>query len=662
MRIEEKFKFFFEHMMDMVFLVEWKDNKFWYTYVNPSAQQKLAVEMIGRKLEDVLPPATYDFLHKHYSICVQKRESISYSDLNLFVPDMPASETTLTPIEDDGRIYVLAITKNVNELKKKEEDYLFLNSLVANTVDAMMVIDTNGTILKINDAFQKQFGWTITEMIGHHWEEFQFTPIELKAQSDETILLLKNQKTTQPLETVRLTNNGQSIHTSVSYSPILDKEQQVVAISMIYRNIQHLRELEAKLAESKEAYKSLFSYHKNAILMVNSKGYITNVNEACETLTGYKKELIIGIDFKEYVQQELQLPDDPLQKAFEGLVNSYEVEVPHASGNMLFFYVTHVPIIIKGKVTGVYLIAQDITEKREMELALKDSEEKFRLITEHSSDLIKVINKYDNISYVSPSYRNLMGAKYEIMEGQQLTYGIHELDHPLLLESIHKLRTNKMKSVQIEYRYLNQEKEEVWVEVNATSIAGEGELDHIVLTGRIISERKELQEQLTYQAYHDSLTDLPNRRLLEQSLDKAIESASKNNGKLALLFLDCDNFKQINDTYGHDMGDLLLVELAQRLTTCVRSEDTVARLGGDEFVVLIKRVENNEHITRVADRIQTTLQQPYIIEGELIEATSSIGISVYPDNGTSIKQLFRKADQALYQVKNNGRNDYQLYS
>jgi len=649
-------------MVDMVFLVEWKDNNFWYTYVNSSAQQKLAVAMIGRKLEDVLPPVTYDLLHKHYSVCVQKMESISYSDLNLFVPDMPASETTLTPIEDDGRIFVLAITKNVNELKEKAEDYLFLNSLVANTVDAMLVIDTNGTILKINNAFQKQFGWTITEMIGHHWEEFLFTPIELKAQSDETILLLKNQKTTQPLETVRLTKDGQSIHTSVSYSPILDKEQQVVAISMIYRNIQHLRELEAKLAESKDAYKSLFSYHKNAILMVNSKGYITNANEACETLTGYKKELIIGIDFKQYVQQELQLQDDPLQKAFEGVVNSYEVEVPHASGNMLFFYVTHVPIIIKGKVTGVYLIAQDITEKREMELALKDSEEKFRLITEHSSDLIKVINKSGNISYVSPSYRNLMGTKYEIMEGQQLTYGIHELDHPLLLESIHKLRTNKVKSVQIEYRYLNQEKEDVWVEVNATSIAGEGELDHIVLTGRIISERKELQEQLTYQAYHDSLTDLPNRRLLEQSLDKAIESASKNNGKLALLFLDCDNFKQINDTHGHDMGDLLLVELAQRLSTCVRSEDTVARLGGDEFVVLIKRVENNEHIIRVADRIQTTLQQPYIIEGELIEATSSIGISVYPDNGTTIKQLFRKADQALYQVKNNGRNDYQLYS
>lgn len=662
MRIEEKFKFFFEHMVDMVFLIEWKDNKFWYTYVNSSAQQKLAVEMIGRNLEDVLPPVTYNLLHKHYSVCVQKRESISYSDLNLFVPDMPASETTLTPIEDDGRIFVLAITKNVNELKKKAEEYLFLNSLVANTVDAMLVIDTNGTILKINDAFQKQFGWTITEMLGHHWEEFQFTPMKLKAQSDETILLLKNQKTTQPLETVRLTKDGQSIHTSVSYSPILDNEQQVVAISMIYRNIQHLRDLESKLAESKEAYKSLFSYHKNAILMVNSKGYITNVNEACETLTGYKKELIIGIDFKEYVQQELQLPDDPLQKAFEGHVNSYEVEVPHASGNMLFFYVTHVPIIIKGVVTGVYLIAQDITEKREMELALKDSEEKFRLITEHSSDLIKVINKCGNISYVSPSYRNLMGSKYEILEGQQLTYGIHELDHPLLLESIHKLRTNNKESVQIEYRYLNQEKEEVWVEVNATSIAGEGELDHIVLTGRIISERKELQEQLTYQAYHDSLTGLPNRRSLEQSLDTAIEFASKNNGKLALLFLDCDNFKQINDTYGHDIGDLLLVELAKRLSTCVRSEDTVSRLGGDEFVVLIKRVESNEHITRVADRIQTTLQQPYIIEGELIEATSSIGISIYPDNGTTIKQLFRKADQALYQVKNNGRNDYQMYS
>ncbi|MBM7618468.1 diguanylate cyclase (GGDEF)-like protein/PAS domain S-box-containing protein [Bacillus tianshenii] len=661
MRIEEKFQFFFEHMVDMVFLVEWKEDSFWYKYVNASAQQKLVVEMIGRKLEDVLPASTYELLHQHYSVCVEKMESVSYSDLNLFVPDMPASETTLTPIKDGDHIYVLAITKNVNELKKKAEDYLFLNSLVANTVDAMMVVDTNSNILKINNAFEKQFGWTKSEMIGKHWKDFPFSSEKLKAQTEETIRKLQDRHSVMPMETIRLTKDGQTIHTSVSYSPIFDKEGNVAAVSMIYRNIQHLRELEAKLAESKDAYKSLFSYHKNAILMIDSKGLITNVNDACEDLTGYKKELIVGVDFKEYVNKELRLPNDPIQQALDGHVTSYEIEFPHLKGNMLYFYVTHVPIIIKGAVTGSYIIAQDITEKKEMERALKDSEEKFRLITEHSSDLIKVVDKSGTVSYASPSYRNLLGTDYEKMIGKYMTYGVHEMDHALLMANLQKLQGTKH-PVQMEFRYLDQSNEEIWVEVNATSIAGNGDFDQIVLTGRIISERKQLQEMLTYQAYHDSLTSLPNRRLLERSLESAIDDAIKNNGKLALLFMDCDNFKQINDTYGHDLGDMVLVELSKRLSKCVRSEDTVARLGGDEFVILIKHVENIEHVNNMAERIQTFLQKPYWIEGKQIKATTSIGISIFPENGTTIKQLFRRADQALYQVKNNGRNDYQLFS
>jgi diguanylate cyclase (GGDEF)-like protein/PAS domain S-box-containing protein len=661
MRIEEKFKFFFKHMVDMAFLVEWKNNSFWYIDVNTSAQQKLDVEMIGRKLEDVLPRATYDFLFQHYSSCVENRESVSYSDLNLFVPDMPASETTLTPIIDEDRFFVLAITKNVNELKKKAEDYMFLNSLVANSVDAMLVVDAAGTILKINQAFQQQFGWTQDELVGQHWRDLEFSPENLKTQIASTFTELINGKSVPSMETSRLTKSGQAIHTSVSYSPILDKDDKVVAISMIYRNIQHLRDLESKLAESKEAYKSLFSYHKNAILMINKHGIITKVNDACVTIMGYRKELIVGTDFKNFIEKELRLPDEPLKQAFDGHVTSYEVEVPHANGNKLFFYVTQVPIIINEEVSGVYIIAQDITEKLEMERAIKHSEEKFRLITEHSSDLIKVIDKEGCVTYASPSYRNLLGAHYQHIIGQKLTFGLFEEDKEMLEDSLKRIYGNGV-SIRMEYRYLNEKATPVWVEVNATSIAGEREMDHVVLTGRIISERKQLQEQLIYQAYHDSLTGLPNRRLLEQELKAAIEKAEAYTGKLALLFLDCDNFKEINDTYGHDIGDELLAELSQRLVACVRSEDIVARMGGDEFVILLNQVEDQEHIMMVANRIQKSLQQPYLLDNREIEATSSIGISIYPENGTSTKELFRKADQALYHVKNNGRNDYQLYS
>ena len=526
-------------MADIVFLVEWKNNELWYTSVNPSAQQQLGMDMVGRKLVDVLPSNVFTFLNENYRKCIDLKQPVTYSDLNLFVADLPASETGLTYIEEDGSTYVLAITKNINSLKKKAEDYIFLESLVENTVDAMLVIDTEGYVLRINKAFVQQFGWTATELIGQSWESFSITPEELKPQTLETLSLLKKGQSVPSQETVRYTKEGESVHTSVSYSPILNEEKKVVAISMIYRNIQHLKELEEKLEESHDAYKSLFSYHKNAVCMVNEDGVIENINDACVSITGFPSEVIIGFNIVEYAKEVV--PDLDLDKTKRGEVANYELLFPDSKGRDLNLSVTNVPIIVKGVVKGTYIIAQDITEKRSIE-----------------------------------------------------------------------------------------------------------------------KEKEKLQKQLTFQAYHDSLTELPNRRLLEEKLEESLSNAVKNDSMLALCFLDCDHLKKVNDTYGHEVGDELLIAFSKRLVKCVREGDIVARLGGDEFVILLHGMEDMTQVEKVAERILATLESPYSILDNIIRATSSIGISTYPTNGTTVKQLFRKADQALYTVKNAGRNNYQI--
>ncbi|WP_404429455.1 diguanylate cyclase domain-containing protein [Sutcliffiella horikoshii] len=541
MNIKQQFSLFFNQMADMVFLVEWKNNELWYTSVNPSAQQKLGLDMVGKKLFDVLPASVYNSLDENYSKCIESKQPVTYSDLNLFVSELPASETSLTYIEEDGRTFVLAITKNIDALKKKAEDYIFLESLVANTVDAMLVIDTEGSVLKVNEAFAQQFGWSASELIGHSWESFPITPNELKTQTSDTLTLLKKGQFVPSQETVHVTKEGMSIHTSVSYSPILNEENKVVAISMIYRNIQHLKELEEKLEESHDAYKSLFSYHKNAVCMVNEDGIIENFNDACMTITGFPREVIIGFNIVEYAK--MLVPELDLDKTKRGEVANYELLFPDSKGRDLYLSVTNVPIIVKGVVKGTYIIAQDITEKRNIE-----------------------------------------------------------------------------------------------------------------------KEREKLQEQLTFQAYHDSLTELPNRRLLEEKLEESLINANKNGSMLALFFLDCDHLKEVNDTYGHEVGDELLVAFSRRLVMSVREGNIVARLGGDEFVILLHGIEEISQVDKVADRILTTLGKPYTIHGHQIHATSSIGISTYPANGTTVKQLFRKADQALYNVKNAGRNGYRISS
>lgn len=177
-----------------------------------------------------------------------------------------------------------------------------------------------------------------------------------------------------------------------------------------------------------------------------------------------------------------------------------------------------------------------------------------------------------------------------------------------------------------------------------------------------LHERKLAEEQMTHQAYHDILTGLPNRSLMNDRLDMAIKEAKRNETILALIFVDIDHFKNINDTLGHQVGDRFLQEISQRLQTCVREEDTVARFGGDEFLILLHDIKHSNDAERVAKKILDALENPFIHEDQEIAIQASMGIALYPQDGLDINTLLRNADSALYRSKKNGRNMYQLYN
>lgn len=175
------------------------------------------------------------------------------------------------------------------------------------------------------------------------------------------------------------------------------------------------------------------------------------------------------------------------------------------------------------------------------------------------------------------------------------------------------------------------------------------------------AELRQAEDRLRRMAYHDALTGLPNRELLSDRLNQSLEWAHNHDQLVALLFLDLDGFKQINDTYGHDMGNLLLKAVAQRLTRCLRGSDTVARYGGDEFVVLLPAIPNVQDIARVADKILQTLTHQFVLEDQLIPVSTSIGISIYPEDTQDPDELIKKADIAMYQAKGLGKNCYQFF-
>ncbi len=221
---------------------------------------------------------------------------------------------------------------------------------------------------------------------------------------------------------------------------------------------------------------------------------------------------------------------------------------------------------------------------------------------------------------------------------------------------------------QFEWQFLRSDGKTFTAEITLTPIYLD---DRKVLYAviRDISEKKKVQQELIkqkdilhYQAHHDALTGLPNRTLFADRLEHGIELAKRHDAKLALFFIDLDNFKQINDSLGHHIGDRVLVTVTERLKAKIRKEDTLARLGGDEFTVIVENIENLQYISQLAEKIRKVLSQPLHIEGQTLYISCSIGISFYPQDATRANDLLKYADAAMYKAKEEGRDNYQFYS
>ncbi len=219
------------------------------------------------------------------------------------------------------------------------------------------------------------------------------------------------------------------------------------------------------------------------------------------------------------------------------------------------------------------------------------------------------------------------------------------------------------KSKRIEERMRTDHGVITWAETIKTPVFNEdGNVIGSAGISRDISERKQAQAHIEFLADHDDLTKLPNRRLLSDRLQQYIARAHRQKDKLAVLFIDLDGFKQINDTAGHSAGDMVLQIVAERLQLLVRKEDTVARLGGDEFVLALTGIDNIDAVKTVANKILKTINNDFTLNGETFHVCASIGISLYPDHATERRSLLRNADTAMYSAKQQGRNRYQFFA
>ena len=390
----------------------------------------------------------------------------------------------------------------------------------------------------------------------------------------------------------------------------------------------------------------------------------------CKDLTGYSPDDLIFnklISYEEMTfEQDREMVRNKINEAVK-LGTRFEIEyrILHANGSIIWVSERGNPIYNdQGQIHAIKGLIQDISKSKEVEQSLRDAETRYRSIFENATEGIFQTSPNGHYLMVNPALARMYGYG----SPEELISALNNIQQQLYVTSGRReefVRTIENNSNVQNFESLVYKKDgsTIWISENARMVYDEaGHLLYYEGTVEDITARKSYDFQLEHQATHDSLTGLPNRYMLNDRLQQCINFADRYKNKIAVAFLDLDQFKLINDSMGHEVGDQLLLIMSQRLSSCIREIDTVVRLGGDEFVILITNIDNVNDISLSMSRILTSVAEPCVINELDYLVTCSIGISIYPDDGLEPNTLLKNADSAMYKAKKAGRNNYQIYT
>ncbi|MGE5422502.1 MAG: EAL domain-containing protein [Ignavibacteriales bacterium] len=396
--------------------------------------------------------------------------------------------------------------------------------------------------------------------------------------------------------------------------------------------------------------------------LVATDGTIVDCNPAFYSLTGYSKEELSSISWDKNLTPSEWWPTQ--KAALETLAKTgepqrYEKEYVRKDGTRVV--VELLVHLLKDPSTDTdyyYSFITDISRRKAAEEALRRSEMKYRMLFENSPLGIFHYTQNGILTDCNDNFSKIMGTEKELLIG----YNMLAIQDPTAADAIKQALSGALARFEGQYTAMTSGKSTP-VEVLFAPIF---EQDDVFLGGVAImadiTQRKNYENTIHHLAYHDVLTNLPNRLMLSENLTAALSVAAAKHSMMALMFLDLDNFKLINDTMGHTEGDNLLQEVAKRLDSLVRAGDLVARVGGDEFVFLFRDIIQREDTTSIADKILESFAAPFNFEDHEINITASMGISIYPDDGDNSTTLMKNADTALYQAKEQGRSNYQFFT
>jgi diguanylate cyclase (GGDEF)-like protein/PAS domain S-box-containing protein len=336
---------------------------------------------------------------------------------------------------------------------------------------------------------------------------------------------------------------------------------------------------------------------------------------------------------------------------------NFESRHRHKDGHVFNVNITGHYIVYDGEALS-FTIAQDITERKQSETQLRIAATAFEaqegmIITDADTTVLNINHSFTELT--GYERKDIVGRKMNTLKS-----GVH--DDAFYGDMWAAVAKTDYWQGEIWNRRKNGGLYLEWLTITAVKDQA-GKVTHYVGTMLDITARKEREEAVKHLAHFDVLTDLPNRILLTDRLRQALAQVRREKAKLALMFLDLDKFKPVNDNLGHGIGDLLLREVAKRLQTCIKREtDTVARVGGDEFVILLSHIDHAQDAALVAEKVVRALNQPFDIEQHTIHISTSLGIALYPTHGLNANALLKRADHAMYQAKESGRSCFRFFN
>jgi diguanylate cyclase (GGDEF)-like protein/PAS domain S-box-containing protein len=551
-----------------------------------------------------------------------------------------------------------------NALRFSEEKFA---KAFMHTPDAVSITErATGRFIEVNPSFEQQFGWSCAEAVGR-------TSLELGIWADPE----DRQRMLEALRTghlnnleVRLFSRDGKASINLLFGGEIELDGKTCLVLTV-RNITEQRTQELALQESKQRLKLALESADLGTWDWHIPSRRLFASTRASQLQGLEPAPFEG-DFLAFFRQVPMEDRQSLRRSYLQLVeqgkNHYQVtyRVQQGKGDLRFLESTaKLQLDDAGQPLRMVGTLVDISERVEREQRLKGSEEKFAKAFHSSPDAITITER-DTGRYieVNEGFTRITGYQAWEVVGRS----VHELniwaypeERTQMIE--HLLQHGQVLRMEMHGRHREGEVRLVDVSVQPIELNG---VPCLLLTARDISELKQAQAQVQHLAYHDALTNLPNRALLMDRLTQQISLLKRHELRGALLFLDLDHFKHINDSLGHPVGDSVLRLVTARLEASVRLEDTVARLGGDEFVVLLsglegKRSEVTRHVRQVADKLRQLLAEPMLLDGHRLQVTPSIGVALIPDHGNTPADLLKRADIALYRAKDSGRNAIQLF-